>query len=124
MAVARGERHRAALACRHGLGGVLDQIEQHLHQRIPMDINLGKRRIIGVANIDPVAKTRHRNGAGVFKNGVEILRRAFDRAAVGKRLHPVDQRRDAVDLVPNQLGQVAPRPDMCVEELSRPPDSR
>ena len=55
---------------------------------------------------------------------VDVDCAALDRPMVGKRLHAIDQRHDAVGLVANQLGQFAAgRIGILLEELRRAADA-
>ena len=80
-------------------GRVLDQVEEHLNQLVAVGIDRRQRRIIILRDVDVAGKTVLGDRLHMVQHDMDVDRIAVDRPLVGKDLHAVDQRDDAVGLV-------------------------
>ena len=77
----------------HRLGGVLDQVEEHLDQLVAVAVDLGQRRVVVGLEADLAREAALGQAADVLEHLVDVDRAALDRPVVGELLHAVDQAR-------------------------------
>ena len=91
------------------LGGVLDQVEEHLDQPVAVALDVRQRGVVELDEADLAGEAGGRDAADVLQHLVDVDRPALEAARVAEVLHAVDQRADPVRLVADQL-RSAPGP--------------
>ena len=89
------------------LGGVLDEVQEHLDQLIAVGVHRRKRRIVFLDDADVSREAVAGDHLHPLEDGVDVDGLALRRALVGKNLHAVDEPDDAVGLVADQARQRA-----------------
>ncbi len=89
------------------LGGVLDQIQEHLNELIAVRQHRRQRRIVVLDEFDVAGEAGLRQPLHVIEHDVDVDRLALDRTLVGEHLHAIDQFDDAVGLVADQTREHA-----------------
>ena len=118
-----GDLGRRAFAA--GVAGVGEEIDQDLHQRAFVRQHRRKRRIEFLAQCHVEALGRLERLARAADRGVEIERRDRLRLLAPEPLHAVDQGRDPVDLVGDEIGQrLVLVAELARDELRRAADRR
>jgi hypothetical protein len=83
------------------LGGILDQVQQHLDELIAVAMHRRQRRIVGFDEAQMRREPCLRQPPDVFQHPMDVHRAALDRL-VTEYLHAVDQSADAVGFVADQ----------------------
>ena len=104
-------RSRRAVAGVGRLGGVLHQVEEDLDQLVVVAPDRRQRRVVVLDEAHDARRSRSAATRRTWSSTWWMLTgAALDRAVVGEHLHPVDQARDAVGLVADQLRPARGRP--------------
>ena len=103
----RRQRDLAARIRADRLGGVLHQVEEDLHQLVAVGEDRRQRRVVVLEDLDAAGETVPGDRLHMVEHDMDVDRVALDRPLVGKDLHAVDQRDDAVGLVGDEPGQRA-----------------
>ena len=118
-----GRQADLAAIARHRLGGILDQVEEHLDQLVAVAVDVGQGGIVALGEADVAGKAALRKAPHVLEHEIDIDRVALDRRAVGELLHVVDQAADAVGFLADQADQRAlVLGDARLEQLRRAAD--
>ena len=96
---------RAAATAPCGLGGVLDQVQEHLHQLVGIGIGRGQRRIVILDNRHVRRKTDQRGFARAVQRVMDIDRAAVRRAQIAELLYLFQQLHDPPGFFHDQIGQ-------------------
>jgi len=119
-----GRQQDAALAAPlDRFGGVLDQVQQDLCQRIRIDQRRRQRGVEALVDRDLTRKSRARDAAYVVEQRIDVMRLQMERPRIGKVLHAVDQRRDTIDLGGDERRQRC-RAARIAQQLRGPADPR
>ena len=106
-AIGGGQHDLAVGLIADGLGGVLDEVQEHLHQLIAIGEDRRQRGVVFLDDADRTGEAGGRQTLHVVEDGVDVDRVALHRAFVGEDLHAVDQLHDTIRLVADQSGEGA-----------------
>ncbi len=108
-----------------GLGGVLDEVQEGLHELVAIARHRRQRGVVVLDEADAAGKARLAQAADVLEHVVDVDRLLGERALVAEHLHAVDEIADAIRLRADELGQRAIGiRDALLQELSRAADAR
>src|SRR5580658_6293979 len=123
VAVGGGDLDLAALR-RHGLGGVLDEIQEQLNQQVAVAVHRRQRGIVILDEAHMAGEARLRDEAHAVQHFVDVGAAALDRPLVGEHLHAVDEGADAIALVADEPRQLAVAgAGILLQELRRAADA-
>ena len=106
LLVGRGHHH-FTVGIRRGFDRILDQVEKNLDQLIAVAEGWRQRRIVGFYKSNVGAKSILRQTNDMVQDLMDVHRLALDPRIVGKHLHAVDQRANAVGFLNDQPGELA-----------------
>ena len=103
--VGRAQGDFAARLVIECLAGVLDQVEKHLHQLVPVAVDRWQGGIVVLGYLDFAGEPGLRDCFYVIQDGVNIYRSTIDWSLVREDLHPVDKRNNPIGFISDQLRQ-------------------
>ena len=98
---------RAAAVAPRRLGGVLDQVQEHLHQLIRVGKGRGQRGVVILDNGHVRRKADQRGFARTVQRVMDIDRAAVRRAQIAELLYLLQQLHDPPGFFHDQIGQLA-----------------
>ncbi len=115
----QGDLRIGLLLLRRRLGGVLHQVEDHLHELVAIAPDRRQRRVVDLLEPHMRREARLRQLAHVLQHAMDVHRGPRDRL-LAEDLHPIDQGADAIRLVADQYRQLAVlRIDAGLQQLCR-----
>src|SRR6185437_1341746 len=94
MLVGGGDLYLAPLP-RRRLGGVLDEVQKHLDQKVAVAVHRRQRGIVILDEAHMPGEARLRHQTDAIQHLVDVDGLPLERPLVGEHLHAVDQRADA-----------------------------
>ena len=119
-----GRQRDGAIGRGRRLGGVLDQVQEHLHQAVPIALHLRQGRVVELDHLEMPGEAGLRDAADMLEHLMDVDRAALHRRRLAELLHAIDQRADPVGLLTDQADQrsILLR-DRRLEELGGPADA-
>ena len=96
---------RAAAGPRARFGGVLDQVQEHLHQLVRVGTGRRQRGVVILDDRHMGGKAHQGRSAGAVQRIVDVHRAAVRRAQVAELLDLLQQFHDAAGFLDDQIGQ-------------------
>ena len=122
--VGGGEDDLAAVGG-HGFGRVLHQVEEDLHQFVPVAEHRRQGRVVGLDEAHVAGEAVPRQAMHPVQDPMDVDGGAWRRSGVGEHFHAVDKGTDAIRLVPDEPGQVTVLGGSALfEQLGRALNSR
>ena len=102
--IGRGE-HDLAIVGGRRIGGVAHDVHEGLDEIVAIAPDRRQRRIEVLHDAQAAAEARLRHALHAVQHLVDVHRRAHQRHRIAKRLHPIDERANAIGFVADELRQ-------------------